>query len=105
MEHVDLINRIIEAEQEAQRIAGQARDKLGALPEELKGETDKLRKELYKRADRRIDEVRAQEQEWAARRVAQMEARHAADLAALERSFAEHRQEWADRLLDMVTGR
>lgn len=105
MEHVDLINRIIEAEQEAQRIAGEARGKLDTLPEELKDKTETLRREIYKRADRRIREVRAQEEVWTAERVADLGARHTEDLAALESSFAEHRQEWAGKLLDMVVGR
>lgn len=105
MEHVDLINRIIEAEQEAQRIAGQAREKLNALPQELKEQKEKLRREMYARADKRIAEVSKREEEWADEQIAELDARQKEELSALEKLFEEHRQEWAEKLFSLVTGR
>lgn len=105
MEHVDLINRIIEAEQEAQLIAGQAREKLNALPQELKEQTEKLRRDMYARADKRIDEMRKREAEWAEEQIAQLNTQQERELAALEQLFEEHRQEWAEKLFSLVIGR
>ncbi|MDR1735661.1 MAG: hypothetical protein LBR85_02170 [Oscillospiraceae bacterium] len=105
MEHIDLINRIIEAEQEAQRIAGEARDKLRALPADLKSQTDKVRRDLYARADSRIEEVRREEEQYASDTVAELDARFKSDLAELEGVFAAHSKAWEDRLFALVTER
>lgn len=105
MEHVELINRIIEAENEAQRIAGDARDKLIALPAELQEKTEIVHQEMRRRAENRVEQVRKHEEQWADERVAALNAQLAEELAALERMFAERRQQWADHMLAMVIGR
>ena len=105
MEHIALINQIVEAEQKARQIAEEARDKLNALPMELKDQTQELRGTLFERAEHRIELVRQQEAQMTADTLERLDAAHQAQLAILEKTFAEHQEEWETTLFEKVTQR
>ncbi len=105
MEHVNLINRIIEAEQKAQEIAGAAKAKRQNLQSDLKSATDEIRQTYLDRATRRINEVRKNEERIADEMIAQLDQRYAQELSHMESMFSEHRSEWIDRLFSLIVGR
>ena len=104
MEHMELLNKIIEVEEMAQRIAGEAKAERGNLSDELRVLRDKLNAEYHARAERRIQIVREQEEAQAAERIELMDATLAEDLERLESYFREHRDEMVDELFIRVIG-
>lgn len=105
MEHISLINRIIEAEQRAQEIFNAARSKHQNLQADLKGATEDIQKGYRERASRRIEEVRRQEDKHAVECIAELDERFARDLSAMEGTFATHRADWVNTLFSLIVGR
>jgi len=102
MEHIDVINKIIEAEHNAQNIANEARRHRDALPEAVEEENRKLREAYFSRADQRIALVQEQEDKIADEQLALLEVKLASELASLEAMYERRREGWALRLFEMV---
>ena len=102
MEHIDVINKIIEAEHNAQNIANEAHGHRDALPEVIEEENRKLREWYFSRADQRIALVSEQEDKIAEEQLALLGQNLASELAALEATCESRREVWADRLYEMV---
>lgn len=105
MEHINLINRIIEAEQKAQEMADAAKAKRQSLQSDLKGATDEIRKTYFERASRRIEDVRGNEERHADEMSAQLDERYLQELSHMESMFSEHRTEWVNKLFSLIVGR
>lgn len=63
MDHIEIINKIIEAEHSAQEMVDEARKRQVDLDKDLAVECEKIRKTYEDRAERRLDIVRRQEAE------------------------------------------
>ena len=105
MKHVELITRIIEAEQKAQQLAGQAKDKKLHLPEELRESMASMRQTYFDRANRRIMMVREREMSHTDEKMSALEVMHKIELENMEKTFAENRDEWVEKLFSMIVGR
>jgi hypothetical protein len=102
MEHIDLINRIIEAEYAAQTIADKARDQLNALPEELKEKSQDLRDGLFERANNRIEKIRTEEAQITAQAIAKDKEQNDKALVAMVALYEEHKADWSNKLFELV---
>jgi vacuolar-type H+-ATPase subunit H len=102
MEHIDLINRIIEAEYAAQTIADKARDQLNALPDELKEKSQDLRDGLFERANNRIEKVREEESRITAQAIAKDKEENEKSLVAMVALYEEHKTDWSNKLFELV---
>lgn len=105
LKHVDLINRIIEAEQKAQQLAGQARDKKLHLHEELRESAANMRQTYFDRANHRIDSVRERENSQNDEKIMALTVMQNLELANMETTFLQHRDEWIEKLFSMIVDR
>ena len=104
MEHIEIINRIIEAEHRAQSIANAAREKQVRLANDLADERRKIRDELYARANRRIGLVREHEENVALEQIAALDQKLKGDMETLENSYHANRKRWLDELFQSIAG-
>jgi len=102
MEHIEIINRIIESEHQAQNILSHAQVRREESADKLREELDEMHKGYRTRAETRIQKVAEQEKRAAVEQIAQLEAQLAADLDRFEEIFANERKAWLDRLFAAV---
>lgn len=104
MEYTQLINRILEAEQTAQEIAREVRDREENLAAELEREAANVRALFLTRADERIAAI---DKEASASRdasiLAQDERRDEA-MARMERAYDRYGDNWVDTLFHRIVG-
>ena len=102
MKHIEVINKIIEAEQQAQQLAGEARDKQLRLDEDLQKDTDRLREGYMEQARKRIALVREREEKQTAEKIAALNAVQKLDMDNMEHLYRSHKEEWIDELFDRI---
>lgn len=105
MEHIDLINRIIEAEQRARHLADEAREKRKAMHTELETATTGLRESYLDRARARIEKVKERETSFTEERLAELSVAFEADMKSIEAAFEKNQDEWVDKLFSMIVRR
>ncbi|MDP4109780.1 MAG: hypothetical protein Q8878_07125 [Bacillota bacterium] len=104
MEHLDIINRIIEAEQQAQKIAGEAASAKEHLNETISVNREKIHEDYMSRADRRIEIVRNSEKETTDEAIAKLDELLKQKLATVESTYTQNRERWIDTLFGSVVG-
>ncbi len=102
MEHLDLLNKIIEAEQTAKQISSQAKEKRDNLPSDLRAQQERLHEEYLARAQKRVSMVEREENQAASERVQELEKELIHDKAAMEDYFRAHHETLTDGLFQMV---
>ena len=105
MLHVELINRIIEAEHKAREMADTAKAKRLSLKSDLQGAAEEIRGSYYQRAVRRIEEVREKERLICDEQIRQLDNHYVQELSHMEGKFAEHRSEWVNKLFALTVMR
>jgi len=105
LEHLDIINRIIEAEQEAQKIADEAAGRKKHLNETISGDRDKIRDDYMSHAKRRIDIVRESERTACDEAIAQIEEHLKQKLEMVETTYQKNRERWISELFQSVIGK
>ena len=105
MGHVDVINRIIEAEQRARQIASEAREKQNNLSVDLQNEEKNMRETYRLRAVRRIEKVAEREKALLQEQMDAMEKHFEEELSKMEKHYAENRDAWAEKLFLMIVGK
>jgi len=104
MEYMELLNRIIEAERTAQRIASEAKTQRDNLPNDLRAGWTETHEAYHARAERRVQIVREQEDAMAAEQIEQLDAGQREELRKLEAYFGAHREEMSEKLFRLVIG-
>ncbi|MDR3207936.1 MAG: hypothetical protein LBT60_06345 [Oscillospiraceae bacterium] len=104
MEYMEVLNKIIEAEQLAQQIAGEARAQRDNLPNDLRARAEELRENFLARAEHRVQAVRDQEAALTLQQAEQLDAALRDDLARLELFFKDRHEDMAARLFGLVVG-
>ena len=102
MEHLDVIVRIIEAEQAAQKVADEVWQKKQTLAEDLVQQKNEIHESLIQRAQRRIEIVRQQEQQDANESLATLDGKFQLKQFQMERRFEENREKWVDELFQFM---
>lgn len=102
MEHINVLNRIIEAESNARALADEALSKREHLNESIAKECGQLREEYMKRAQERVDAELARESAQSDRIVAQLEEKLKLDLLEVDRRLAARREELAAKVFSLV---
>ena len=104
MEFVELINQIVAAEQNASQLVQEAQSREAGLDEDLAQETADLRERYMERARRRVGIVEETETAHAQEEIAELDRRLQNSLAALNRAYESHRDQWVDTLLARIVG-
>ena len=105
MDHIDIINKIVEAERTAQRIADEARSRLASLDSDLAAERYKMRAQYFERADRRIASVMEREGALADEMIAELDEKLEQELKSVERLAREQNENWVGTIFSMIVGR
>ncbi len=105
VEHVNLINRIIEAENKARQIADEAQEKRKNLQHDLADAKVNMRQNYVDRANHRIAEISKREDDFAQETIAKLNEHYAAELAEMEEKFQTNRAAWAEKLFSMIVER
>ena len=99
MENLDIISKIIEAEQAAQKVADEAKHKHQDLSQKLEAEMAEMRDKFITRAQKRVETVRLQETETANEDIARIEAEAQKQTKAIESHYDANRDQWIEHLL------
>jgi F0F1-type ATP synthase membrane subunit b/b' len=95
----------MEAEQQAQALAAEAREKKLRLRENLSESAENLLRDYLAQADTRIDAVREREETQTNDAIEGINLLHRLEMENMQRLFEEHRDEWVEKLYTMVVGR
>lgn len=104
MEYEALIGRLLEAEQTAQEITREAREKEARMEADLEQETAAVRADYFARADRKLEELRREVEEGKAKALAAQDARIADAMAKMERAYSRYGDNWEDTLFRQTVG-
>jgi len=102
VKHIEVINKIIEVEHQAQQLADQALDKREHLEEELRQSVGALRQRYMERAEERVAKIRDQEGSQAAENIKSLSQDHTLEMENMERLYRSHREEWIQTLFDKI---
>lgn len=102
MDYTTLIDRILEAEQSAGVIAGEAETQRVNLDAELAEESARIREKYMKQAGDRLERLAREEQSKKERTLAAQDARLADTSARMERAYARYGDNWVDTLFHQV---
>ncbi|MDR0326077.1 MAG: hypothetical protein LBI19_08310 [Oscillospiraceae bacterium] len=102
MKQTELISTIIEAEQQAQALAAEAKRKKLHLREDLQVDAENLRKRYIQLADERIQEVLAQENEYTDTKIQEANEIHRVEMEAMEKLYSENRAMWIEKIYTTV---
>lgn len=102
MKHVEVINKIIEAEQLAQQMAGEARDKQLHLEEDLQESAQSMRKNYQAEAQKRIDVVREREDMQTREKIDALTVVHKLEMDNMEQLYQKNRDAWATELFNRI---
>jgi len=103
MEHIDVINKIIEAEHRALAVVGEAQAQRERLPDIVAEAVERLRGEYSARANSEIDTFRMAEDARADAAIDKINAEHAIKMNELEALFLSRRDAWAERVFKEAT--
>ena len=105
MEHIDIINRIVDAEHRAQQITNDAKEQLIGLPEEIRDETEKMHRDLRARAQRRVEIMEQIEKEATDELLKHLDEDLKRDIDAVNAAYQTNKDEWVEKLYCMIVGR
>lgn len=105
MDYAVAVKKIIAAENEAQRQAAEAKERVRRLlGEQLEADKAKLKKEYEARVAVRLQKLKAFEEAVALEERKQIEQDHDQCIAALEANYAANRNAWVQRLFAYIIG-
>ena len=104
MEHINILNRIIEADKNARILTGEAADKRDRLSEEITRDIESLHKDHMDRARQKVDAGYTRERERSDKIIAELDETLKRDLVGVDRMLSARREELAARVLAMIVG-
>lgn len=102
MEHIELINKIIESEQRAKAMAEEALRQRESLQVNLKETATTLHDTYFERADTRLAKVKEREAALAEEQIADLDEVFDNDMRSIETAFAENQPQWVEKLFQMI---
>jgi biopolymer transport protein ExbB/TolQ len=104
MEYVNLVSKIVAAEETAQEIAREAREKQSSLDSDLKRDVEALREDCFARARNRVALVEETERAAAGETMSEWDAKLSRAMAEVERAYTKGRDSWVDLLFHKIIG-
>ena len=104
MEYMDLVGRIVAAEQNARALVQEAKEQEQSLEADLEQEISTMRETYMERARHRVEEVKKTEVALAKEDLARWDRKREQTLAAVESSYARHKDFWVDVLFRKIVG-
>jgi regulator of protease activity HflC (stomatin/prohibitin superfamily) len=104
LEHIDVINQILEADEKARAATEGAKADRDRLLEDIDKEREKLREEYMTRARARAETEAARERMASDRMLAELDEKLRLDLELVDRRLADRREELAEKVFSMIVG-
>ncbi|MCC8121972.1 MAG: hypothetical protein LIO58_00280 [Oscillospiraceae bacterium] len=104
MEYLDLVNKIVAAEQSAQEIVKEAETKETTLDTDVEKEIARLREDYMSRAKRRLEAIEKTEQDDAQDDIRALDKDFEAAMARINRAYHENKARWIQTLFDEIAG-
>ncbi len=104
MEYINLVSKIVAAEETAQEIAREAQEKQSSLDSDLKRDVEALRTDCFARAERRVALVEEAERAAARESMAEWDSRLSSAMAQVERAYANGKDAWIELLFRKIVG-
>jgi len=102
MDHIEIIKKIIEAEEQAQSIAKRAFENEENLEKNVSDSLEKLKKTFNDKIDKRIQAVSESEAQLLKESLFLLEAKHKKDMDKLKKIYTEHKEEWLNSVLENI---
>ena len=96
-----ILDAVIRIEKEAQALAGNV-ENMPAEPDSPEDDLRKIEEEAMQKADRRIENIRAEQDRRQTEQTAAIEKDLATRLEEIDASYEQHKAEWADALYDLA---
>ncbi len=104
LEYATLISRILEAEQTAQQIAQEAKEKQNSLETEMVKEAEAVRADFYAKTDRRLEQMKLATEESKISQIEAQSARFAEAESKMEEAYRRYGDNWVDSLFRQAVG-
>ncbi|MPN07168.1 hypothetical protein SDC9_154434 [bioreactor metagenome] len=101
----DIINKIIEIEKSSRNITEPAIKQKEELDEEINSEIEKLKADLYARAQVRVDKIIESEKSNYEANLAKVDNEYKHSQQILEQKYSENKDIWINSLYDKILGR
>ena len=102
MDYTDAIRAVLGADDEAKRLDAGSRRLQREAPKELEEKIGKRKAQIQKQAGDRISKNEAAEAAYKKTQIKKLEKEFAADMAALEKVYAEQKEKYAETLFKAV---
>ena len=102
MEHIDVLNLILEADKNARALTDTAIARREHLSEEIEREKDKLRGEYMSRAQTRVETELARERALSDQMIAELDEKLKRDIIEVDRKLAAQREVLANKVFSMI---
>ncbi|MCL2083069.1 MAG: hypothetical protein FWH04_07530 [Oscillospiraceae bacterium] len=102
MKHADAINKIIDAEHQAQMMTEEAKAKKECLEEETRQNIENMSHRYYADAEKEIAAFREREEALTQSKIKELSKTHRAEMENMEFLFREHREEWVETIFKKV---
>jgi hypothetical protein len=104
MEYTELINRILAAEQSAQDIARQVKEREQSLEADLADEAAALKQDYMEKAKAKVADIEQETAVQTKASVAALDARQAEAMAKMERAYSHYGDNWVNTLFHRIVG-
>ncbi|MCD7947079.1 MAG: hypothetical protein LUG13_02115 [Oscillospiraceae bacterium] len=104
MEYLDLVNKIVAAEQSAQEIVKEAETQKITLDTDVEKEVARLREDYMSRAKRRLESIEKTEQDDAQDDIRALDKDFEAAMARINRAYHAHKEGWIQTLFAEIAG-
>ncbi len=98
----DIINRIIQIEQEAQRISSEAAEKLENVNDDIAAELEKLADKLHRDAENKIKQIMEMEQKDEQTIISQQTAKYNQQITAQKQTWENNKSKLADDIFARI---
>lgn len=99
-----MISRILEAERTAQDLTRESRERQGRLEEDLKAETEDIRRERFQWADEKLAELRSETERDKAEKLKAQDEHVSRLLGGIEEAYRRYGDNWVDTLFHQIVG-
>ena len=104
MEYVNLVSKIVAAEESAREIAKEAQVRESSLEQDLEREIARMRESYMARAKHRVEEVEQTEARAAEEDLARWDKKLEQAMSAVEASYARNKDAWVETLFQRSVG-
>lgn len=101
----NIVNKIVDIEYKAQKIIKEAEQERDSLKTRIDGELEELREKTFSEAEARVKAQRSEKLGYARKEAQRIVLEAGQKSAAMEKSFAENRENWVSSLFNFVIGK